>query len=86
MVTDKQVRLLMKLINTENTRATAAAKAGMDPKTARRYLKLKKLPSQVAPIHDWPTRLDPFEDDHRNDADLHVRHGSLNPAQKARAI
>jgi hypothetical protein len=63
MVKDKQVRLFMKLIKTEKTQAAAAAKAGMDPKTARRYLKLNKLPSQVAPIHNWRTKPDPFVDD-----------------------
>ena len=63
MVTDKQVRLLMKLTKKEKTLAAAAVKAGMDPKTARHYLKLKKLPSQVAPNHDWCTRPNPFEDD-----------------------
>ena len=38
MVTDAQVRRLMKLIRTEKTLAVAAAKAGMDEKTARTYL------------------------------------------------
>lgn len=63
MVKDTQVRLLMKLINTEKTLAAAAAKAGMDPKTARKYITLNKLPSQVAPRHPWRTRKDPFEHD-----------------------
>ena len=36
MVTDAQVRKLMKLIQTEETLALAATKAGMDEKTARR--------------------------------------------------
>ena len=37
MVTDAQVRRLMKLIRTEKTLAVAAAKAGMDEMTARKY-------------------------------------------------
>jgi len=48
MVTDKQVRILMKLINQEKTLLTAAAKAGMCEKTARKYRKSGKLPSQFA--------------------------------------
>jgi len=47
MVTDKQVRILMKLINQEKTLLTAAAKAGMCEKTARKkrlnVLKLRGL-------------------------------------------
>ena len=62
MVTDKQVRRLMKLINTEDTIATAASKAGMDEKTARKYFRLEKLPSEIAGPHTWRTRKDPFED------------------------
>ena len=62
MVTDKQVRRLMKLINTEETLAMAASKAGMDEKTARKYSRLGKLPSEIETVHNWRTREDPFED------------------------
>jgi hypothetical protein len=61
MVTDGQVRLLMKAIQKETSLAVAAAKAGMSEKTARRYRELGKLPGEVRPQHDWRTRLDPFE-------------------------
>jgi hypothetical protein len=37
MVTDQQVRRLMKLNMTEKTKSATAAKAGMDEKTARKY-------------------------------------------------
>lgn len=40
--------------------ATLAAKAGMDEKTARKYLKAAKLPSQMKRLRDWRTRMDPF--------------------------
>jgi hypothetical protein len=60
MVTDRQVRMVMKLIETEKTLATAAAKAGMDEKTARKYRRLGKLPSEVKVEHIWRTRGDPF--------------------------
>ena len=37
MITDCQVRKLMKLLNQEQTLSLAAAKSGMDEKTARKY-------------------------------------------------
>jgi len=62
MVTDKQVRRLMVLMQREKTLAAAAAKAGMDEKTARKYRRLGKLPSEVKVEHSWRTRGDPFEE------------------------
>jgi hypothetical protein len=38
-------------------------KAGMDDKTARKYRRLGKLPSELEQQHRWRTRKDPFEDD-----------------------
>jgi hypothetical protein len=61
MVTDAQVRRLKRLSKTENTQELAAAKAGMHVKTARKYLKSAKLPSEDKPERDWRTRKDPFE-------------------------
>lgn len=46
----------------EKTLAVAAAKAGMDEKTARRYRDLGKLPSESRCRRDWRTRPDPFEE------------------------
>jgi len=60
VVTDQQVRLLMKLSKTEKTLSIAAVKAGMDEKTARKYRSLKRLPSKVQVEHTWRTRKDPF--------------------------
>jgi transposase InsO family protein len=40
----------------------AADKAGMDEKTARKYVKLGRLPSEIKKPHTWRTRPDPFED------------------------
>jgi hypothetical protein len=62
MVTDRQYRRFMKLIQEEQTLATAAAKAGMDEKTARKYRDLKKLPSQTKRQRTWRTRKDAFEE------------------------
>lgn len=38
----------------------AAAKAGMDPKTAQKYLRVRCLPSEMQQKHMWRTRPDPF--------------------------
>lgn len=61
MVTDHQVRRLMSLTNTEPTLAIAAAKAGMDEKTARKYRRLAKLPNECRVKHTWRTRPDAFD-------------------------
>jgi len=62
MTSDQQVRRLMKLIGKEPTLAQAAAKAGMDEKTARKYRDSGKLPSESRRPHDWRTRPDPFDE------------------------
>ena len=40
----------------------AAMKAGMDRKTARKYVAGGKLPSEMATTREWRTRLDPFDE------------------------
>ena len=62
MVSDQQVRRLYKLVQTEKNFGIAAIKAGMDEKTARKYSKLGRLPSELEQPHTWRTRQDPFED------------------------
>src|SRR3954453_5508322 len=62
MVRDQQVRRLFKLSNTEETQEIAAAKAGMDVKTARKYLRAGRLPSEMKADRHWRTRKDSFED------------------------
>ena len=62
MVTDQQVRRLFKLIQTEKNFGIAAMKAGMDEKTARKYEKSGKLPSDLNSEHSWQTHKDAFED------------------------
>jgi hypothetical protein len=60
LVTDKQVRRLFVLVKTEGNQETAAAKAGMDAKTARKYRRLGQLPSELPAPPRWRTRPDPF--------------------------
>ncbi len=61
MVTDQQVRRLFKLLQTEKNFGIASLKAGMDEKTARKYSRKGKLPSELAQEHTWQTRQDPFK-------------------------
>jgi hypothetical protein len=62
MVTDAQVRRLKRLSKTEKTQELAAAKAGMDIKTARKYLEEGTLPSEMRVERSWRTRSDPFDE------------------------
>ena len=45
----------------EKTQELAAAKAGMDVQTARKYLADNRLPSEQKAEREWRTRPDPFE-------------------------
>ena len=36
--------------------------AGMDEKTARKYVKAGRLPSELKKTRTWRTRVDPFDD------------------------
>ncbi len=45
---------------TEETQEIAASKAGMDVKTARKYLKARRLPTEMKAARHWRTRPDGF--------------------------
>jgi hypothetical protein len=62
MVTDQQVKRLWRLRREKLSLDVAAAKAGMDAKTARKYLRDRRLPSEMKQKHLWRTRPDPFEE------------------------
>lgn len=47
MVTDLQARRLFRLSNTEKIQEIAASKASMDVETARKYLRVRVLPSEL---------------------------------------
>ena len=63
MVTDQQVRRLFAMQNKYAHQYQAADAAGISSKTASKYLKNGKLPSQCKVEHTWSTRQDPFADD-----------------------
>ena len=60
MITDRQVRLLRQKRMEGKTQETAAAKAGMSVRSARKW-QSGPLPSQAKPEHRWRTRPDPFD-------------------------
>ena len=60
MVSDRQYKRLLTLMQQGETLRKASLKAGMDVKTARKYLKARKLPSTLRQVHDWRTREDVF--------------------------
>lgn len=62
MVTDEQVRRLLEMDARGMDKETAAARAGMCPKTARKYRRAGKLPSETKKPHTWRTRRDPFKE------------------------
>ena len=53
----------MSLIRKDEPLGVAAARAGMDEKTARKYRDLGKLPSELGNPRTWRTREDPFEEE-----------------------
>jgi hypothetical protein len=59
-VSDAQVRKLMEEMSKHGEIGRAARKADMDRKTARRYVKEGKLPSEKVTPRTWRTRQDPF--------------------------
>jgi len=61
MITDPQVRKLRRLDGNGVSKEVAALRAGMDAKTARKYRRLGRLPSEVKSMHrDWRTHPDVF--------------------------
>jgi transposase len=52
----------MSLLTQGIPQVTAAAKAGMSERSARKYGRLGRAPSQLKVPHTWRTRPDPFED------------------------
>ena len=63
MVTDTQVRKLMKEIVKNGRIGESSLRAGMSRKTGSKYLKLGKYPSETKEPRTWQTRPDPFEAD-----------------------
>ena len=62
MVTpDRTVRKLMEEYQKTGNLLKAALCSALDRKTARKYLKAGKYPSQMRVEHTWRTHPDPFE-------------------------
>jgi len=69
--TNKQVGILMKNIK-KYSQALAAAKSGMNVKTARKYLRAAKLPSELKKLRNYRTHKDSFSN-HWNEIELMLR-------------
>jgi hypothetical protein len=63
MKKDAEVLLYMKERHKGTTKQVAAARAGMSERTARKYERAGKLPSQLKRPRTWRTRVNPFEED-----------------------
>jgi hypothetical protein len=59
-VTAAQVKELRRQLNQGASLRTAAMKANMDRKSARKYRKLNQLPEEARQAHTWRTRPDPL--------------------------
>ena len=60
MVTDRQMRRLVSLLQDGQSLQVSADKAGMDRGTARKYRMAGQLPSVLRTDHGWRTRANPF--------------------------
>ena len=60
VISKTQYRRLYKMVNEGNTIKDASAKAGIDPKTARKYLNEDHTFQTTE--HNWKTRRDPFDE------------------------
>ena len=59
MTQDGQVRKLWALMARGVSLGVAALKTGMDEKTARKYRRNERMPSELSERHWWRTRPDP---------------------------
>lgn len=83
MVTDQQVRKLMKLNQKEKSLPVVAAKCGMSENTARKYLRQPDLPSQMKQARTWRTRDDPFGQDWNSEVQPRLE---VNPGLEAKSL
>src|SRR6266576_5036909 len=63
MKNDHEVKLYMSERRKGSSQQVAAARAGMSERTARKYERMGKLPSELKRPHTWVTRANPFEQD-----------------------
>ncbi len=59
-ITNEQVKRLRQMIH-KNNQEISAAKSGMSTKTARKYLTIGKLPSELKKKRSWKTRTNVFD-------------------------
>ena len=80
---DSQVRRLMEEFSRCGEVGKAAMKADMNRKTAAKYLKSRKFPSESGEPRGWRTRADPFEEDwSKIEAMLEANPGCQGPGKE----
>ena len=62
MVKDAQFRQLRQFLGEGHPLYRAALKVGIDVKSARKYRRAERLPSEMVSPRTWRTRKDPFQD------------------------
>jgi hypothetical protein len=82
MITDAQVRKLMKENTKTGRTGIAAIKSGMSRNTAAKYLNDGRLPSEMKEPRDWRTRPDPFQE-HWAEIETRLQ---TDPALEARTL
>ena len=82
MITDNQVKELKTMIGNGKSIKVAAMKTDMSLNSAKKYVGLGKMPSQIKPTHDWITRDNPFEEDWGYIAELL----EINPGLQSKTI
>ena len=65
MTQEAQVRRLFCLLSQGVALRLASLKTGMDEKTARKYRKAERMPSELSGRHDWRPRSDPRSEEQR---------------------
>ena len=61
MINEKQYRRLLREFARTNNMSLSALSAGVDRKTARKYLNEQRSPEESSCPHTWRTRADPLE-------------------------
>ncbi len=61
MVSDRKIKKLGEEMIQGKTQKLAALNTDLDPKTARKYIRLGQLPSDIKVEHTWRTRTNPYD-------------------------
>src|SRR5215471_3677573 len=86
MVKDEQVIRLRQLLRPKTTLKEIALQAKVDTKTARKYIRLSALPSEIHRIRNWRTRIDPLASVWNEVVKLLQHNPAISPTAVLRAL